>query len=658
MTASRGARYLLRNGLDYINYREYSRALRYLRAAESKQNELEAPELKALKQGIEQAQRGLRETGDPRTGLAANRNRPVGAIAAAVPTVEPNRPAPMRSSDGIQLTSGTQVETPADPAPSGVLLPPLEDAPAQPKVMPAPAPVQSTREMPLDTPKPGTLLPPGEPTELSPPPASLADPAATPSAPLKPEAVLPAVTPAPEASKPAAPELPTFAPEPVVPASNPAPSLPEVKSEPTPALPVPEAARPASPPVLTLETLPEPAAPIAAPADLKGPTSAPAPEVHDEAKPTTAPKAIELPALPKEVSLPLPESAKGSTDLLPALPGESASGPTAAPAALNLPEPAKSTTPDATPASVQLPEPAPTTPLATPPATAAPTEIALPAMSVPDQTPKGTNAASGDVTPPPAPPAEEVRPSGAEPASLPTLPDANREDVGARAGTNQPTPRFRPETEAAIARMAKLQDDESKTRAGQPSQLPKPLNLVSPNPVDQPGVGGENAAPLPSSSTKLEISRAPSPTEAWPIRRIPIPEEFVPIQPRSWEPARKYWQAPAFCHMPLYFQDASLERYGHSVEQFFGPAGRFMTYPVDDKTQSKQRMQILQPMFSIGLFAWQVGTLPYKMFVDPPWEAEYDLGYYRPGDRIPNDVYYLPLHGVGPVFPPVKGRKW
>jgi hypothetical protein len=107
--------------------------------------------------------------------------------------------------------------------------------------------------------------------------------------------------------------------------------------------------------------------------------------------------------------------------------------------------------------------------------------------------------------------------------------------------------------------------------------------------------------------------------------------------------------------MPLYFQDAALERYGHSVEQFFGPAGRYFTYPVDDPTQSTQRNQILQPVFSAGLFAFQIAALPYNLIVDPPWEAEYDLGYYRPGDQIPTDVYYLPLHGVGP---PLKGKRY
>jgi hypothetical protein len=100
--------------------------------------------------------------------------------------------------------------------------------------------------------------------------------------------------------------------------------------------------------------------------------------------------------------------------------------------------------------------------------------------------------------------------------------------------------------------------------------------------------------------------------------------------------------------LPLYFQDPVLERYGHSVEQFVGPLGRYLTYPVDDPTQSTQRNQIVQPFFSAGLFALQIAAWPYNLIMDPPWEAQYDLGYYRPGDNIPNDTYWLPLHGYGP----------
>ena len=56
-----------------------------------------------------------------------------------------------------------------------------------------------------------------------------------------------------------------------------------------------------------------------------------------------------------------------------------------------------------------------------------------------------------------------------------------------------------------------------------------------------------------------------------------------------------------------------------------------------------------------SLPGFQVGTLPYKLVVDPPWEAEYDLGYYRPGDRIPPDTIMITPTGVGP---PLKGRQY
>ncbi len=43
------------------------------------------------------------------------------------------------------------------------------------------------------------------------------------------------------------------------------------------------------------------------------------------------------------------------------------------------------------------------------------------------------------------------------------------------------------------------------------------------------------------------------------------------------------------------------------------------------------------------------------MIVDPPWEAEYDLGYYRPGDKVPADTTYIPRRGVGP---PLRGPNY
>ena len=59
MSVTRGSRYLLRNGLDYLNYKEYERALRFLREAECRKAELNNAEKLVLKKGIESAQRGF-----------------------------------------------------------------------------------------------------------------------------------------------------------------------------------------------------------------------------------------------------------------------------------------------------------------------------------------------------------------------------------------------------------------------------------------------------------------------------------------------------------------------------------------------------------------------------------------------------------------------
>jgi hypothetical protein len=192
-----------------------------------------------------------------------------------------------------------------------------------------------------------------------------------------------------------------------------------------------------------------------------------------------------------------------------------------------------------------------------------------------------------------------------------------------------------PELQREVDRIARLQEAEMQRRAANPPQPAAPPD--------------QTASDL-RMQTQLDISRAPSPAEARPIKAIPVPEDWVPLGPREWTPQRKYWAAAATCHLPLYFQDPVLERYGHSVEQFFGPKGRYLTYPVDDPNQSTQRNQILQPFFSAGLFGLQIIALPYNLIVDPPWEAQYDLGYYRPGDQIPTDTYWLPLHGYGPPF--------
>ena len=98
MSVTRGARYLLRNGLDYLSYQQYDRALKFLREAETRINdqktrkvqmELNAAEVTALKQGIEAAQRGLRRASNAESPYAlSDKSRPANGFTPAKPSTQ------------------------------------------------------------------------------------------------------------------------------------------------------------------------------------------------------------------------------------------------------------------------------------------------------------------------------------------------------------------------------------------------------------------------------------------------------------------------------------------------------------------------------------------------------------------------------------------
>jgi len=98
----------------------------------------------------------------------------------------------------------------------------------------------------------------------------------------------------------------------------------------------------------------------------------------------------------------------------------------------------------------------------------------------------------------------------------------------------------------------------------------------------------------------------------------PIPNRGQ-LPPRDWYGTDFYWKASGLCHKPLYFEQVALERYGHS-----------WAMPV-------------QAVFSGAHFFATVPILPYKMGMDPPWECQYALGYYRPGNCAPFLVPAVPI---------------
>ena len=94
---------------------------------------------------------------------------------------------------------------------------------------------------------------------------------------------------------------------------------------------------------------------------------------------------------------------------------------------------------------------------------------------------------------------------------------------------------------------------------------------------------------------------------------------------RTWRPTTYAWTAAATCNKPLYFEQPQVERYGHS----WGPR--------------------LQPILSGADFYARIPFVPYMLAMDPPWECQYDLGYYRPGSCAPYMLDPLPLSVRGAV---------
>ena len=88
---------------------------------------------------------------------------------------------------------------------------------------------------------------------------------------------------------------------------------------------------------------------------------------------------------------------------------------------------------------------------------------------------------------------------------------------------------------------------------------------------------------------------------------------------RQWAMTHFNWTASSLCHKPLYFEQADLERYGHSM----GP--------------------VMQPIGSAAHFFLTVPVLPYKMGLKTPNECVYPLGHYRPGNCAPYLVPPIPL---------------
>lgn len=113
---------------------------------------------------------------------------------------------------------------------------------------------------------------------------------------------------------------------------------------------------------------------------------------------------------------------------------------------------------------------------------------------------------------------------------------------------------------------------------------------------------GVNVALPPGGDTPTDLAAR------YAAENPPNPEEALA---RPWPQFSYYWVAPASRHNPLYFEEVNAERYGYSC------------------------CYCLQPAISAAHFFATIPALPYLMTADCPYEIEYTLGHYRPGDCAP-----------------------
>jgi hypothetical protein len=177
-----------------------------------------------------------------------------------------------------------------------------------------------------------------------------------------------------------------------------------------------------------------------------------------------------------------------------------------------------------------------------------------------------------------------------------------------------------------------------------PAVGPLPGSLLPPPRTEEvlPRLRSRNDGPMiPPLAAKPIEETCPTPEQLnlKPIRQItndiaPKGDKFpfeCPLKreeysPRSWPMLTYTWKASGLCHKPLYFEDAQLERYGHSLPPY------------------------LQSVASAAHFFLVVPALPYFMGVETPNECIYTLGYYRPGSCAPYLLDPFPISVRGALF--------
>jgi hypothetical protein len=196
----------------------------------------------------------------------------------------------------------------------------------------------------------------------------------------------------------------------------------------------------------------------------------------------------------------------------------------------------------------------------------------------------------------------------AEPPAVDSAkPQADGPVLGGAARTPRRSPLLRATPAAAIESLAPLPDPpeqfwthERRRHEEEPEYAEKPIGALTTNILPSRG-------DLPANYAAARFDKAG--------------QEFHTVgTSRPWMDLVYDWEATAFCHGPLYFEQPNAERLGHTA----GP--------------------IFQPFVSGAHFFAHIPALPYMIAADPPGiTCTYTLGHYRPGSYAPLRYIRLPL---------------
>ncbi|MDX1948440.1 MAG: hypothetical protein SFU86_23835 [Pirellulaceae bacterium] len=227
-------------------------------------------------------------------------------------------------------------------------------------------------------------------------------------------------------------------------------------------------------------------------------------------------------------------------------------------------------------------------------------------------------------------PVQRIATQIAPPAPPPQIPSPQIPMPAVPIAAAEPTQPAAPVKTAEPALPQPAETPPQPTETAPPKPLAPAAVLPAPDPQNPiPSDPLQPAEVLPAPNPQAEAARSQLLPDERSIRKLTIEiapqagvmpqniaaerfdEKYDAYAFRPWEAQIYYWDAPDFCHRPLYFEQVNLERYGYT------------------------HCRALAPVVSGAHFITSTLALPYNMTVHPRRECMYPLGYYRPGSPVP-----------------------